>query len=717
MSGPSLETEGVQRLSAPHELTRTSAIANARGPAAFFTGALLKVASRCNLDCSYCYVYKHADQSWRDQPRFMSDATIDRFAVRLTDYVTARNLKEFSITFHGGEPLLYGAEKLARAADIMRRTVGARCALDFSLQTNGTLLDDDAIAHLELADIGVSLSLDGPEQVNDRHRRDHGGRSSFVRVVDAIRRLQKRHSPIFRGVIAVIDPETPPQTLFEFFTHLEIPQLDLLLPDATHERRPPGRDEQATLYSDWLREALTLWISSYASLPVRWFDTLLASRLGVPSPTDAIGLGAVSLLVMDTDGSYTDHDVFKITAPGGGVLNCGVHDTSFEEVSGHPVLREHGFRLTLDGLALECQNCPVVEACGGGSVMHRWDSQRGLDAPSVYCHELFSTLETATQIVRAGISKQHSEVAWRAIPALKGEDFVAECIRWRVGTEAKANEAAARRGLTRRGESAASWLLMERDVASHLSSAATTIEPSYHRWLGEIVLQSNDQQLIAPFAESIRYLPVDSEPVREGMAALERVRELHAAFDPHLPAAFQALISDIVFVESTLDSEASIFSFSDDSAPNVLYIAPYCHGSLLAIDDLSDSLLHEFLHHVLYQMERDGPMLQDYLYPRFPAPWRGGLRTAGGFFHGTFVFASLAQYWTTLAQTKLVDAPPEKAASNARRFSEQAIFGIQSLRQFALLTERGEMLLEHLAKTLHRDAAQRMHAPGQRLVR
>src|ERR671939_380935 len=49
---------------------------------------LCKVASRCNLDCDYCYMYHHADQSWRDRPRFMSDETVTAFARNLADYVT-----------------------------------------------------------------------------------------------------------------------------------------------------------------------------------------------------------------------------------------------------------------------------------------------------------------------------------------------------------------------------------------------------------------------------------------------------------------------------------------------------------------------------------------------------------------------------------------------------------------------------------------------------
>ena len=48
---------------------------------------LLKVASRCNLSCDYCYMYEHADQSWRNQPHMFSseipkDGILERLSPR-----------------------------------------------------------------------------------------------------------------------------------------------------------------------------------------------------------------------------------------------------------------------------------------------------------------------------------------------------------------------------------------------------------------------------------------------------------------------------------------------------------------------------------------------------------------------------------------------------------------------------------------------------------
>jgi HEXXH motif-containing protein len=252
-------------------------------------------------------------------------------------------------------------------------------------------------------------------------------------------------------------------------------------------------------------------------------------------------------------------------------------------------------------------------------------------------------------------------------------------------------------GIVRNGESAAAIILCEgRGVSQNGESRIMDAG----RWLNSITLQSEDKRLVTPFLDTIRVLTSDSKKVQHGIQMLAEAKNLLGRLQPALPDAFEALISDVIFVESTIESTDHIFSFSDDTAPNVLYIAPSAGETLLGADDLGDSLLHEFLHQVLYQMERDEPMLIDKVYPRFPAPWRDGLRPSGGFFHGTFVFAGLSQYWAALAKTDGTNVDFDKATDNAKRFAEQAAYGINSLRQFALLTPRGNALLNQLAAIL-----------------
>ena len=57
-----------------------------------FRQFILKIHSRCNLSCSYCYVYQMADQGWRQLPNRMSDEVAAKAVERIAAHVTAHDL-------------------------------------------------------------------------------------------------------------------------------------------------------------------------------------------------------------------------------------------------------------------------------------------------------------------------------------------------------------------------------------------------------------------------------------------------------------------------------------------------------------------------------------------------------------------------------------------------------------------------------------------------
>ena len=622
---------------------------------ASITGFLLKVASRCNLNCDYCYVYQHADQTWRNQPKFIAEETVELFCKRLREYVSETNPPALSIVFHGGEPLLCGGERLASIAERVRASVGTKTDVDFSLQTNGVLLTSELLEQLKRADIGVSMSLDGPKEAHDRHRLNHAGATTFDATLAALNLLRTEGRDIFRGVIAVIDPQNSPESILEFFSALDIPRLDLLLPDATHARPPDGRDEAPQLYSNWLKTAFRIWFEKYPNLPLRWFDSVIGSLFGIPCETDVMGFGAVSLLVVDTDGSITDHDVFKIVRSGEPNTGCTLKDHSIAKAASSSRVRAHAALLTFDGIAEECKTCAAVTMCGGGSVMHRYHPTRGFSAPSIYCGEIQALLGEAASSVRARLTTD-------APSQLFSRSLAASCDLW-----------AAKRVM--------------------VTSSATS---SSRLWQRRVRLHTMDDALISPFVDSIVRCEENSTDVAHFFGTLpasETLLRLHSAM---LPPAMAALLTDIIVVRSTDPSEEGIFSFSDDSVPDVIYVCASVGAQGLAPEDLADSLYHEFLHHVLYHLESETPLLHEKVFPRFPAPWRAGLRPSGGFFHGTFVFCHLADYWRSLS-IKAGDASlRSKAAINAAKFTDQGRFGITALRRYGLLTKAGASLLDSL---------------------
>jgi uncharacterized protein len=68
---------------------------------------LIKVASRCNINCTYCYVYNMGDKGWADMPNHISAETTQAVSKALCE-LTHIQTRPFAVVLHGGEPLLLG---------------------------------------------------------------------------------------------------------------------------------------------------------------------------------------------------------------------------------------------------------------------------------------------------------------------------------------------------------------------------------------------------------------------------------------------------------------------------------------------------------------------------------------------------------------------------------------------------------------------------------
>ena len=76
---------------------------------------LVKVAARCNIDCSYCYWFR--DAAVYDKPKLMSADVLHQLLRRIEEHLAGYSLVDFPIVLHGGEPLLWGVENFHRIAE------------------------------------------------------------------------------------------------------------------------------------------------------------------------------------------------------------------------------------------------------------------------------------------------------------------------------------------------------------------------------------------------------------------------------------------------------------------------------------------------------------------------------------------------------------------------------------------------------------------------
>lgn len=353
---------------------------------------VLKIHSRCDLLCDHCYVYQHADQSWRSRPTFIRPETVRSVAGRLAEYASSHALESVAVILHGGEPLLVGPTRLRDICAELTRALAPVTTLDLRMHTNAVTLSRRHLDICKEFGVHVSVSLDGDRAANDRHRLDRRGRSSYDRVVRGIRLLQEpEYRHLFGGLLCTVDVANDPVAVHDSLTALDPPRIDYLLPHSTWDSPPPNPAGARTPYADWLLAVFDRWEEQGRRFPVRTFDSVLSTLRGGPSLTEALGLAPSDLAVIETDGSFEQADWLKTAYSGAPETGYDVFRHGFTEFAAHPGVqaRQSG----LEGISESCRRCPVVRSCGGGLYGHRYGSERGFDNPSVFCADLRSLIE------------------------------------------------------------------------------------------------------------------------------------------------------------------------------------------------------------------------------------------------------------------------------------------------------------------------------------
>ncbi|MBQ2672350.1 MAG: radical SAM protein [Clostridia bacterium] len=138
---------------------------------------VIKPTLACNLRCKYCY-YQHTDYNKEK----MSTEILSRFCDISFPY-----FKKMLIIWHGGEPTLYGKNTLLAYIDIVNKKSKQYSLLDISqsVQTNGTLLNDNFVKCLKAANVSIGISYDGLKNSYLRNGTD--------KVLKSIRMIQENN--------------------------------------------------------------------------------------------------------------------------------------------------------------------------------------------------------------------------------------------------------------------------------------------------------------------------------------------------------------------------------------------------------------------------------------------------------------------------------------------------------------------------------------------
>jgi len=368
-----------------------------------FREFIVKIHSRCDLSCDYCYMYEMADQSWRDRPRRMSGEIAELTAMRIGEHARAHGASRVTLILHGGEPLLAGPDLISYLVTATRKAAGPGVRVDAKVQTNGVGLDDSFLELFDELDVHVGVSLDGAPGAHDRHRRFASGRGSHAAVAAGLARLtQESFRRLFNGLLCVIDLRNDPIATYEALAGFEPPRIDFLFPHGTWAAPPPGRlpGVADTPYADWLIAVFDHWYAR-PQTEVRLFGEIMHLVLGGEAATEVVGLSPTRMVVIETDGAIEQADTLKAVYHGASHTGLHVSRDTLDAALLLPgvAARQLGER----ALSADCRICDIQRVCGGGLYAHRYRPGTGFANPSVYCPDLIRLIRHITDTVLADL--------------------------------------------------------------------------------------------------------------------------------------------------------------------------------------------------------------------------------------------------------------------------------------------------------------------------
>ena len=301
---------------------------------------------------------------------------------------------EVVVAWQGGEPTIMGLEFFRRSIEIERACAGPGQRVLNTLQTNGTLLDDEWGVFLKAHEFLVGISIDGPREIHDTYRVSKGGLPTFDRVI-AGSMCSKRHEvdwnvlttvhaangdhggPVYRFLrddlgaqfiqfIPIVERATP-ETLAAANTGWGEDVKDRpLYVQAGHlvTDRSIGPEQ----YGRFLIDVFEEWVRrDIGEVYVQMFDTALANWVGAPGGMCVHAKTCGLQLALEHNGDLYCCDHF--VEPD--YLLGNIIDTPLGELVASPRQQRFG-QDKYDTLTQYCMQCDVRFACNGGCPKDRF---------------------------------------------------------------------------------------------------------------------------------------------------------------------------------------------------------------------------------------------------------------------------------------------------------------------------------------------------------
>lgn len=320
----------------------------------------------CNLSCRYCFFLSKKDLYPGSTFR-MSDALLESY---VSQYIGAQKVPLATIAWQGGEPTLMGLDFFRKAMAMVLRYRRPGMIIQNTMQTNGTLIDDEWCRFFREFNFLVGLSLDGPREIHDAYRVDKSGRPTFDKVIRAAK-LFRRHKVDF-NVLTTVNAANGdrPLEVYRFLRDDVRAEFIQFIPIV--ERDESGRVTEWSVkpeqYGRFLSSIFDEWVKSdVGKVFVQIFDASLAAWTGAFQSLCILSPTCGTALALEHNGDLYSCDHFVDR----GHLLGNIEKESMGRLASSEKQRRFG-QDKLDSLPKYCAECEVRFACNGECPKNRF---------------------------------------------------------------------------------------------------------------------------------------------------------------------------------------------------------------------------------------------------------------------------------------------------------------------------------------------------------
>lgn len=278
---------------------------------------LIKPASSlCNLRCKYCF---YADEAANRSCASMGMMSRDMAAELIrTAYREIEPGGWVSFAFQGGEPTAAGLDFFRWFVKTAEDEKPDRVRISFSIQTNGTLLNEEWAEFFHGKKFLVGISLDGYEELHDMHRVDVDGNGTWKQLCNIVTMLQKHRVDINALCVVTKQCARHPRKAYETLKKLGFRYMQFIgcLDPIGQERGCMPWSLTPEDYGHFLCQLFDLWYQDWlmgAYRSVCLFDDYIHLMLRDPGASTCATCGQCGgYFVVEADGSVYPCDFFVL---------------------------------------------------------------------------------------------------------------------------------------------------------------------------------------------------------------------------------------------------------------------------------------------------------------------------------------------------------------------------------------------------------------------